>query len=137
MLNKTELTKAVSRYARRHNTSAEFIRTNTVTLRAAIAEWKASKPKQKRTLAQQYAEEKLIEPDITLIFIVGDFAELFYDDAKTVAKALGLTLTLTTRGPIGKEGGDMPMTGFPKYQVASYLPKLASLGLQISVIEAE
>ena len=135
MLNKAELTKAVSRYARRHNTSAEFIRTNTTTMRDAIAEWNAANPKQKRTLAQQYADGKAAAPGVTLIFIVGDFAELFFDDAKLVAKVLGLTLT--TRGPIGKNGGDMPMTGFPKYQVATYLPKLASFGLRVAVVEAE
>jgi hypothetical protein len=133
MLNKTELTKAVARYARRHNTSADFIRTNTATLRDAIAEWNASKPK--RNHAQQYRDAKDAAPNCLLFFIVGDFAEVFYDDAKTVSQFFGLTLR--TRGPAGKEGGDVPMTGFPKCYLDKYLKELEKFGFRFSIVTGE
>ena len=64
------------------------------------------------------------------LFRVGDFYELFYDDAKIGAQVLGLTLTARDKGP-----SPIPMSGFPYHQLDAYSKKLAAAGCRVAVIE--
>lgn len=87
--------------------------------------WAAATP-----MMQQYLEAKRACGDALLLFRMGDFYELFYEDAKTVAEALGLALT-------SREKGDnaVPMAGFPHHQLESYLGKLIGLGFRVAICE--
>lgn len=79
----------------------------------------------------KYQEIKSQNPDALLLFRVGDFYELFYEDAKTASKVLGLTLTSrdkTSENPI-------PMSGFPYHQLDNYLKRLISAGHRAAICE--
>src|SRR5882724_5707832 len=81
-------------------------------------------------MMQQYLDAKAACGDALLLFRMGDFYELFYDDAKTAARVLGLTLTSRDKGE-----NPIPMAGFPYHQLESYLAKLISAGLRAAVCE--
>ncbi|MEM9942286.1 MAG: DNA mismatch repair protein MutS [Planctomycetota bacterium] len=83
----------------------------------------------KTPMMQQYDEAKLACGDALLFFRMGDFYELFYDDAKVAAKALGLTLTSRDKS------NTVPMAGFPHHQLDSYLGKLIKLGHRVAVCD--
>ena len=70
---------------------------------------------------QQYADAKRACGDALLLFRMGDFYELFYEDAKTAARVLGLTLTSRDKGE-----NPIPMAGFPHHQLETYLGRLIS-----------
>ncbi len=67
-------------------------------------------------MMQQYQEAKQRHPGMLLLFRMGDFYELFDDDATTAARVLGLTLTSRDKS--------IPMAGFPYHQLENYLQKL-------------
>lgn len=73
---------------------------------------------------QQYDQLKAQCPDAILLFRIGDFFEAFDEDAKTVARVLGLPLT---------SRGVRPMAGFPHHQIQSYTHKLIQAGLRVAV----
>src|SRR5207249_2804839 len=81
-------------------------------------------------MMQQYLDAKNACGDALLLFRMGDFYELFYDDAKTAARVLGLTLTSRDKGE-----NPIPMAGFPYHQLESYLAKLIAAGLRAAVCE--
>jgi DNA mismatch repair protein MutS len=81
-------------------------------------------------MMQQYQEAKDACGDALLLFRMGDFYELFFDDAKTAAKELGLTLTSRDKGE-----NPVPMAGFPHHQLDSYLAKLIASGFRAAVCE--
>jgi DNA mismatch repair protein MutS len=81
-------------------------------------------------MMRQYEEAKRACPDALLLFRMGDFYELFHDDAKTAARLLGLALTSREKG-----ADAIPMAGFPHHQLDSYLGKLVALGLRAAVCE--
>lgn len=81
--------------------------------------------------AKKYREGKAAGPDTLLLFRSGDFFELFFDDAKTVAKMLGITLT--TRSRMDEE--PIPMAGFPVYQAEANINKLIKYGFRVAVME--
>ncbi|MBW8883426.1 MAG: DNA mismatch repair protein MutS, partial [Planctomycetia bacterium] len=81
-------------------------------------------------MMQQYLEAKAACGDALLLFRMGDFYELFYDDAKAAARVLGLTLTSRDKGE-----NPIPMAGFPYHQLESYLAKLISAGWRAAVCE--
>ncbi|MCH8042832.1 MAG: DNA mismatch repair protein MutS [Planctomycetes bacterium] len=81
-------------------------------------------------MMQQYHDAKIACGDALLLFRMGDFYELFYEDAKTVAKALNLTLTSRDKGE-----NPIPMAGFPHHQLDSYLAKLIAAGFRVGVCE--
>ncbi|MDX1945698.1 MAG: DNA mismatch repair protein MutS [Pirellulaceae bacterium] len=81
-------------------------------------------------MMQQYLDAKAACGDALLLFRMGDFYELFYDDAKTAARVLGLTLTSRDKGE-----NPIPMAGFPYHQLESYLAKLIASGLRAAVCE--
>ena len=70
-------------------------------------------------MMQQYQDAKAACPDALLLFRMGDFYEMFDDDAKTAARVLGLALTSRDKGE-----NAMPMAGFPAPSARSYLAKL-------------
>jgi DNA mismatch repair protein MutS len=84
----------------------------------------------KTPLLKQYLTLKEAHPNEVLFFRCGDFYEMFYDDAETVSKALGLVLT--TRGP-GQES--CPMAGIPYHAVDRYLPRLIRMGFRVAICE--
>ncbi len=79
----------------------------------------------------QYFEAKTRHPDALVFFRMGDFYELFFDDARKAAEALGITLTYR-----GKHGGDdIPMAGVPVQAAEAYLAKLIRSGFRVAVCE--
>ena len=81
-------------------------------------------------MMKQYEEAKRACPDALLLFRMGDFYEMFYDDAKTAARVLNLALTSRAKGE-----NAIPMAGFPHHQLESYLAKLIAAGLRAAVCE--
>lgn len=80
---------------------------------------------------RQYYRIKERHPDTVLLFRMGDFYETFGEDAKTMHKVLGITLTKRSNG----KAADVPLAGFPHHAVDSYLPKLVAAGLRVAVCE--
>ena len=80
---------------------------------------------------QQYLGFKAEHPDMLLFFRMGDFYELFYEDARKVSRLLDIALT--TRG---KSAGDpIPMAGVPFHAVDSYLARLIKMGESVVICE--
>ncbi|AKS41732.1 DNA mismatch repair protein MutS [Wenzhouxiangella marina] len=82
-------------------------------------------------LMQQFLRIKADYPDILLFFRMGDFYELFYDDARKAARLLDITLT--TRGQ--SAGQPIPMAGVPYHAVDSYLARLIKKGESVAICE--
>ena len=79
----------------------------------------------------QYFEAKARQPDALVFFRMGDFYELFFEDAQKAAAALGITLTYR-----GKHAGeDIPMAGVPVHAADAYLAKLIRAGFKVAVCE--
>ncbi|MCJ2008724.1 DNA mismatch repair protein MutS [Methylobacterium sp. J-092] len=79
----------------------------------------------------QYIEIKAANPDCLLFYRMGDFYELFFSDAETASRALGIVLTKR-----GKHGGaDIPMCGVPVERADDYLSRLIGLGHRVAVCE--
>ncbi len=81
-------------------------------------------------MMKQYHEAKQACPDALLLFRMGDFYELFHDDAKQAAATLNLALTSREKGP-----NAVPMAGFPHHQLETYLAKLIAAGFRAAVCE--
>ncbi|MEM9330282.1 MAG: DNA mismatch repair protein MutS [Pseudomonadota bacterium] len=82
-------------------------------------------------MMQQYIEIKSVHQDSLLFYRMGDFYELFFDDAEIASRALGITLT--KRGK--HQGDDIPMCGVPVHAAEEYLQRLIALGHRIAVCE--
>ncbi|TNY25848.1 DNA mismatch repair protein MutS, partial [Fulvimonas soli] len=82
-------------------------------------------------LMKQYLAAKAQHPDVLLFFRMGDFYELFYDDARKAARLLDITLT--QRGQ--SAGAPIPMAGVPYHAVENYLAKLVRLGESVAICE--
>ena len=80
---------------------------------------------------QQYLKIKAEHPNMLLFYRMGDFYELFYEDAHKAAKLL--SITLTSRGQ--SNGKPIPMAGIPYHAAESYLAKLVKLGESIAICE--
>ena len=76
---------------------------------------------------RQYRAFKQQHPGCLLLFRMGDFYEMFYEDAVTASKALGLTLTQRTKG--------VPMAGMPHHQLTNYLTRLIDQGFRVAVAD--
>src|SRR3989442_3431811 len=80
---------------------------------------------------EQYIEIKAANPDCLLFYRMGDFYELFFDDAEVAARALGIVLTKR-----GKHlGRDIPMCGVPVHRADEYLHRLIAQGHRVAVCE--
>ncbi|PJA42061.1 MAG: DNA mismatch repair protein MutS, partial [Lysobacterales bacterium CG_4_9_14_3_um_filter_62_6] len=80
---------------------------------------------------RQYLRAKAEFPETLLLFRMGDFYELFYDDARKAARLLDVTLT--QRGQ--SAGAPIPMAGVPYHAIESYLGKLLRLGESVAICE--
>ena len=79
----------------------------------------------------QYMEIKLANPDCLLFYRMGDFYELFFEDAELASRSLGIVLTKR-----GKHlGNDIPMCGVPIERSDDYLQRLIALGFRVAVCE--
>ncbi|MGZ8300867.1 MAG: DNA mismatch repair protein MutS [Rhodoplanes sp.] len=82
-------------------------------------------------MMEQYIEIKAANPDCLLFYRMGDFYELFFDDAEVASRALGIVLTKR-----GKHlGHDIPMCGVPIERADEYLHHLIALGHRVAVCE--
>jgi DNA mismatch repair protein MutS len=82
-------------------------------------------------MMEQYIEIKTANPDCLLFYRMGDFYELFFDDAEVASRALGIVLTKR-----GKHlGRDIPMCGVPIERADEYLHRLIALGHRVAVCE--
>ena len=80
---------------------------------------------------RQYLRVKSEHPDVLVFYRMGDFYELFYDDARKAARLMDITLT--QRGQSG--GTPIPMAGVPYHQLDNYLSKLVKLGESVAICE--
>jgi DNA mismatch repair protein MutS len=81
-------------------------------------------------MMQQYHEAKRRAGEALLLFRMGDFYELFFDDARAAARVLGLALTSRDKGE-----NPVPMAGFPHHQLDSYLAKIIAAGYRAAICE--
>ncbi|WP_417309118.1 DNA mismatch repair protein MutS [Devosia sp.] len=79
----------------------------------------------------QFLELKALNPGFLLFYRMGDFYEMFFDDAEIAAQALGIVLT--KRGK--HQGQDIPMCGVPIHAAQDYLKKLIGLGHRVAICE--
>jgi DNA mismatch repair protein MutS len=91
----------------------------------------ASEDHKTTPLMEQYLEIKMANPDSMLFFRMGDFYEMFFEDAETASRALGIALT--KRGKY--MGQDVPLAGVPIHTADDYLQRLISLGFRVAVCE--
>ena len=82
-------------------------------------------------LMQQYREIKARHPDTILFFRMGDFYEMFEDDARLAARELGLTLTSRNNGG----AAEVPLAGVPVKAGTEYLRRLIGLGHRVAICE--
>ena len=82
-------------------------------------------------MMQQYLRIKAAHPDTLLLYRMGDFYELFHDDAKKAARLLDITLT--ARGQSG--GVPIPMAGVPFHALDQYLARLIACGESVAICE--
>ena len=87
----------------------------------------------KRSMLDQFAEIKAQHPDTVLFFRMGDFYEMFYDDAVLASEVLGITLT--SRDKSADE--PVPMAGVPWHSVESYLQGMLRAGHKVTLCEQE
>src|ERR671931_508425 len=98
----------------------------------AVAEDPPPEPAARATpVMEQFIEIKRANPDCLLFYRMGDFYELFFEDAEIAARALGIVLTKR-----GKHlGRDIPMCGVPVHRADEYLNRLIALGHRVAVCE--
>jgi DNA mismatch repair protein MutS len=82
-------------------------------------------------LMQQYREIKARHQHAILFFRMGDFYEMFYEDAEVAARALGLTLTSRNNGG----ASEVPLAGVPVRAVSDYLRRLVQMGHRVAICE--
>ena len=82
-------------------------------------------------LMKQYKDIKSQHQDSILFFRLGDFYEMFFEDAVKASKELGLTLTSRNK----EKGTDVPLAGVPYHSAASYISRLVSKGYKIAICE--
>jgi DNA mismatch repair protein MutS len=82
-------------------------------------------------LMKQYLAIKAQHQDAILFFRMGDFYEMFYEDAKVASEALGLTLTSRAHG----KSSSVPLAGFPHHALDTYLTKMVKAGHRVAICE--
>ena len=80
-------------------------------------------------MMKQYNEIKILYKDSILFYRMGDFYEMFYEDAKIASRELGLTLTKRNKKT------DVPLAGIPYHSAASYIAKLVGKGYKVAICE--
>ena len=87
----------------------------------------------KRSMLDQFAEIKAQHPDTVLFFRMGDFYEMFYEDAEIASEVLGITLTSRDKSA----DDPVPMAGVPWHSVESYLQGMLRAGYKVTLCEQE
>ena len=82
-------------------------------------------------MMERYQAVKAEHPGAMLLFRMGDFYELFHEDAQNAARVLGLTLTTRDRN----SDNPTPMAGFPWQQLDAYLQKLVQAGIRAAICD--
>ena len=82
-------------------------------------------------MMQQYLKVKEQYPDTLVFYRIGDFYEMFFDDAKTASRELDLVLTGKNAGVTDK----VPMCGVPHHAVSGYLQRLVNRGYKVAIVE--
>lgn len=82
-------------------------------------------------LMEQYLAIKAKHKDAVLFYRMGDFYEMFYDDAKIASEVLGITLTSRAHGKAAK----VPLAGFPYHALDTYLTKMIKAGYRVAICE--
>ncbi|HQA07201.1 MAG TPA: DNA mismatch repair protein MutS [Syntrophomonadaceae bacterium] len=82
-------------------------------------------------MLQQYLEIKSQHPDTLLFFRLGDFYEMFFDDAEVASRELEIVLTARDGGDAGR----IPMCGVPHHSAHTYIAKLISRGYRVAICE--
>jgi DNA mismatch repair protein MutS len=82
-------------------------------------------------LMRQYLAIKAQHRDAILFFRMGDFYEMFYDDAKIASEVLGITLTSRAHG----KSAEVPLAGFPHHALDTYLTKMIRAGYRVAICE--
>jgi DNA mismatch repair protein MutS len=82
-------------------------------------------------LMRQYLAIKAQHKDAILFFRMGDFYEMFYDDAKIASEVLGITLTSRAHG----KASEVPLAGFPHHALDTYLAKMIRAGYRVAICE--
>lgn len=86
----------------------------------------------KTPLMKQYEEMKKKHPDAILLFRVGNFYEIFGDDARDASQILDITLTTRANGA---KGARIYLAGFPHHALDTHLPKLVRAGRRVAICE--
>ncbi len=82
-------------------------------------------------MMEQYYQVKKLYPDILLMFRMGDFYEMFFEDAREAARLLNISLTV--RGKLGDV--PIPMAGIPHHAAATYVDRISQLGKKVVICE--
>jgi DNA mismatch repair protein MutS len=82
-------------------------------------------------LLNQYLAQKADHPGMILLYRMGDFYEMFYEDAKIGSEVLGLTLTSRAHG----KAADVPLAGFPHHASEKYIEQLVKAGYRVAICE--
>src|SRR4051795_3734386 len=90
-----------------------------------------AEPARVTPMMEQYLEIKAANPGLLLFYRMGDFYELFFEDAEIASRALGIVLT--KRGK--HQGTDIPMCGVPVERADDYLQRLIAAGHRVAVCE--
>ncbi len=91
-----------------------------------------SKPLKMTPMLRQYLEIKEQHQDTILFYRMGDFYEMFFDDAVTASRILGITLTSRSHKD---EANKVPMCGIPYHAVSNYLGKMVKAGYRVAICE--
>src|SRR5438045_663526 len=97
----------------------------------ALAATEAAPYQAHTPMMQQYLRIKAEHPDTLVFYRMGDFYELFHDDARRANRLLDITLT--ARG--ASAGAPIPMAGVPVHAVDTYLARLVRLGESVAICE--
>src|SRR5437667_6137633 len=81
---------------------------------------------------RQYLDAKQQHRDAILLFRMGDFYEMFYEDALVASRALELTLTARSKDA---NGGGIPMCGVPYHAVDTYIARLVKKGFRVAICD--
>ena len=90
-------------------------------------------PSEMTPMMRQYLKMKELHPDCILFFRLGDFYEMFQDDAKLASRELDLTLTTRDRGK--PEDQRTPMCGVPYHSADAYIARLIAKGYKVAICE--
>ena len=83
-------------------------------------------------MMRQYMQAKAEHPEALLMFRMGDFFEMFFEDAQTAAKELDIVLTARDKD---RSGGPIPMAGVPHHAVTGYIARLVRSGFRVAICE--